>query len=271
MEKIQKLQQTRPVISSFENPREFLKAMIEYRKATEAHFSILQATKNLRKVSPTLVSLILQGKRQLTVDRLDEFSKLLKLTATEKAYLRNWIEPQALHPSLAQEKTQKSRKDVTTHILSDWINVYVKDCFEIPAIQDKPELVYMQLANIASPARIQKSISFLLKEGHLRKTLDGKIVTETPLTVTDPQVPSQKIRNFHKGALGIAKAAIDSHSPAERYANTLILSMNEEKYQELVQMIQEFAEKLKDFASTSSGPRLYQVLVHLSPTGGKSE
>lgn len=269
MENILNPQTLRPIISDFENLRDFYKALIQYRKDTEPRFSILQATKGLRKVSPTLVSLILQGKRQLTLDRLDEFAKLLKLTTLEKNFVRNSIEQKTYVPQTLIQKAQKSRKEVSTHILSDWINVYVKDCFEIPSVQSKPELVFEQLAHLASPSRIQKSIQFLLREGHLRKTLEGHIVTETPLTVTDPQVPSQKIRNFHKGALSIAKAAIDNHSPSERYANTLILSMNEEKYQEMVQMIQDFAERLKDFASESQGPRLYQVLVNLSPTGGK--
>jgi uncharacterized protein (TIGR02147 family) len=265
---------SRPVIASFSDPVEFVRAMIAYQKQSDPAFSILSATKSLRKVSPSLVTLILKGKRKLTLDRVEEFSKLLKLTASEKIYLKNWID----HQNSPQKEmpvhfgvSEKNRKDVGQHILSDWINVYVKDCFEIPAVQSNPELIYRQLANIASPKRIEKSMQFLLREGHLRKTIDGKIVTEVPLTVTDPQVSSQKIRNFHKGALGIAKHALESHPANERYANTLILSMDEGKYQELVQVIQEFAEKLKDFASESEGPRLYQVLVNLSPTGGKFE
>jgi uncharacterized protein (TIGR02147 family) len=263
----------RPTMADFNEPYEFIREMIAYLKASDAQFSILSATRSLRKISPTLVSLILKGQRQLTLDRVDEFSKLLKLSAPEKAYFRKWIGHRHLSkPEVFTKPTlSKNRKEVSTHILSDWIHVYVKDCFEIPSVQKDPSLVFRQLANLASPARIEKSIRFLLKEGHLRKTLSGEIVTETPLTVTDPQVPSSKIRQFHKGALSIAKAALDTHPANERYANTMILSMDAEKYQELVSVIQEFAEKLKDFAAQSSGPQLYQVIVNLSPTGGKFE
>ena len=272
MEKQEPLNSTRPLIANFSDPVVFIQAMIQFQKQTDRQFSILKACKHLRKVSPTLVTLILKRKRQLTYERVDEFAKLLKLTAQEKIYLKGWIEKRDCKNTGAFVPTpEKTRKEVSPHILSDWINVYVKDCFEIPSVQTDPQLVFRLLAHLASPKRIEKSIQFLLREGHLRKTLHGHIVTEIPLTVMDSQIPSQKIRNFHKGALQIAKLALDSHPANERYANTLILSMTDEKYQELVQVIQEFAEKLKDFAAGSQGPRLYQVLVNLSPTGGKFE
>ncbi len=249
--------------------------MISYLRTSEKSFTILSATRSLRKVSPALVSLILQKKRQLTLDRVEEFAKLLRLSASEKSYLRVWLERRQNSKLDASDTSkftpEKNRKDVSTHILKDWINVYVKDCFQIPAVQADRSLIFRQLANLASPQRIERSIEFLLSEGHLRKTLEGKIVTETPLTVTDPQISSDKIRQFHKGALNVAKAAIDSHPASERYANTFIVPVDEERYQELVGLIQDFAEKMKDFAAQTSGNRLYQVVINLSPTGGKFE
>lgn len=261
----------RPVLADFDEPVDFLRAMIEYLKAVDPSFTIVKATKNLRKVSPALVTLVMQKKRQLTLDRIEEFSKLFRLTVSEKTYLRLWIEKRQNPEENKEGKPglQKNRKEVSEHILKDWINVYVKDCFQIPEVQSQPELVYRQLANIAQPHRIGKAIEFLLQEGHLRKTLDGKIVTETPLTVTDPQVSMEKIRKFHIGALSVAKAALESHPVSERYANTFIMPLDEKQYQELIQLIQEFAEKMKDFASQSSGPRLYQLIINASPTGGK--
>lgn len=272
MEKQESTISNRPLIANFSDPVDFIQAMIGFQKQNDRQFSILKGCKQLRKVSPTLVTLILKRKRQLTFERVDEFAKLLKLNTQERIYLKGWIEQRTSKNTDAfAPAPEKARKEVSPHILSDWINVYVKDCFEIPSVQADPQLVFRLLAHLANPKRIEKSIQFLMREGHLRKTLQGHIVTEVPLTVMDPQIPSQKIRNFHKGALQIAKLALDSHPAHERYANTLILSMTDEKYQELVQVIQEFAEKLKDFATDSNGPRLYQVLVNLSPTGGKFE
>lgn len=269
----------RPVISDFEDPVDFLKAMIEYRKKTEKSFSVHAVAVTLRKVSPALVSLILSRKRKITLDRVDELSKLLLLNVQEKIYFRNWItrKETASDEGTASTKTEAPvrhyRKDVGTHILNDWINVYVKDCFQLPKVQSDPELVHRYLASYAHPKRIEKAIEFLLREGHLRRTLDGKIVVEANLAVADPKVPSKKIRQFHKGALGVAKAAIDLFPPQERLANTLIVPLNEKSYGELLEIIQDFSEKLQEFAAHNqeTGDRLYQLIVNLSPTGGKVE
>ncbi|MBC7371006.1 MAG: TIGR02147 family protein, partial [Bdellovibrionaceae bacterium] len=214
--------------------------------------------------------------RKVTIERVDELSKLLQLNPTERNYFKNWIERSGMPEGSDAKKIEaqsRQRKDVSTHILSDWINVYVKDCFQLPKVQQDPGLVHQYLASYARPQRIQSSIDFLIREGHLRKTLDGKTVVETNLAVANPQVPSKKIRQFHKGALGVAKVAMDLFPVTERVANTLVVPLNDKSYLELTELIREFSEKIQDFAARNDEPgeRLYQLIVNLSPTGGKIE
>lgn len=267
----------RPQIMSYQEPVLFLRDMIEFRRRTESSFSVAVETKRLRKVSPTLVSLILKGERRLTADRADEFSRLLALSSSEKTYLRDWLlrlEGKALH--LIESPSPLSsgpRKQVSIHILSDWLNLYVKDCFQIPEVHADPEKIYSALGHIATRARIDRSIQFLLREGHLRRTPEGKFVVEVPLTVTDPQLPSQKIRDFHRATLKIARDAIEAFPPSERFANAMTLPLTEESYAELVEITKEFAGKLQDFAARQPADvpnmRLYQFVLNLSPMGGK--
>ncbi len=269
----------RPVISEATDPVSFVKQMIEYRKKAEKGFSVHAATASLRRVSPSLVSLIIARKRKITIDRVEELAKLLQLNAQERIYFKNWLtrledgEGAEPVPTKAEFQTQNRRKEVGTHILTDWINVYVKDCFQLPKVQENPQLVYRYLASYAHPRRLEKSVEFLLREGHLRRTLEGKIVVEANLAVADPKVPSRQIRQFHKGALGVAKTALEMFPPTERMANTLIMPLNEKSYNELLEIIQEFSEKLQNFAALNqeTGDRLYQLIVNLSPTGGKVE
>lgn len=264
----------RPSITDYIDPVEFVRDMLNYRKRSERSFSVLAATKNLRRVSPALVSLILKGNRKITVDRIDEFAKLLNLNAQERAYFKTWIaQDRDFSLAVADLQTAKqNRKEVGTHILSDWLHVYVKDCFQITKIQNDPSLIYKHLASYASKKRIDRSIQFLMSEGHLRKTMDGRIVIETPLALAQSPVPSKKIRQFHKAALQIAKNSLELFPTTERMANTMTIPLNEKSYQELLQLIQEFAEKTQEFAvQNSEGDRLYQLIVNLSPTGGKLE
>ncbi len=263
----------RPVIGQYESPADFVRDMIRYRKTTETSFSVHRAAKTLRRISPALVSLVVQKKRNLTLDRVDEFARLLKLNPTEKNFFRNWVGQLEGKDFIENVSPPRERKDVGIGILSDWLNIYVKDFFQIAPIQSNSELIEKQLRSVASPKRVAKAIEFLLREGYLRKTMDGKTVVETRLAVAEPAAPSRRIRQFHKGALSLAKMALDLYPVEERLANTLIIPLDEKSHAELLELIQEFAEKLKDFAARKKedGTRLYQLIVNLSPVGGKIE
>lgn len=267
----------RPTISEYTSPASYVRDMIQFRKKTEPGFSVHKVTKTLRRISPALVSLVVQEKRKITFDRADEFARLLDLNPTEKFFFRNWVGgmdgKDFLESSTPASSRAGARKVTSTSILNDWINLYVKDLFLIPAVQKNPTLVEHQMRSVATPQRVQKSIEFLLREGHLRKTMDGSTVIDTTLSVTDPGVPSKKIRQFHKGALQLAKLALDLYSTEERLANTLLIALDEKRHAELRELFKEFSERLQDFAShdVPQAERLYQVLLNLSPVGGKLE
>ncbi len=268
----------RPTISTYRDLASYMADMLAFRKHHERHFSVLRATKELRRVSPALVSLMLKGQRKITLDRADELAKLLALTPHEKQYFKDWIarnngeQSAQPAPSLGEQHSTVRRKATSSHILSDWINVYVKDAFQLRRIKQNPKAVYAALAGIASQKRIDKAINFLLRAGYLRKDLGGKIVEDTPLHVVDQRIPDQKVREFHKGAIKTALHALDQYPAQQRYANALLVPLDKDGYQELTHLIDEIAEKLQKFAETrKDGDGLYQVIINLSPTGGFRE
>lgn len=271
------LEVQRPQLSEYEDPVTYLTDMLEFRKSTERGFSVANHCQRLRRVSPTLISLIRQRKRRITPDRVNELAKLMNLTAEEKKYFQHrieWLcrEDDALSGSFSPPTATHKRREVSTSILNDWINIYVKDLFQIPEYQRHPQKIYTTLASIASPTRIEKSVNFLLREGHLKKNLQGEIVVNENLSVADPRMPSEKIRKFHKGTLQFARQAIDTVPPEKRMANCLIVPLDTKAYDELMDLIDEFAEKLKKFAEREvhEGDQLHQMILNVSPIGGRS-
>jgi len=271
----------RPVIYDYENPVTFIRDMIAFRKNTEASFSVLKATGKLRKLSPALVSLIIKGKRRMAYDRAEEMAVLCGLKGREKHYFIEWIKKLESQSGESFEASRpshsgRSRKQASENLLRDWLNVYVKDsvrlCKGLDKSSQKEELIRI-LGGIASESRIEKSLLFLLREGYLRITQDGKMVEDTPLTTAGDGLTRSYVRKFHKRALMIAKEAIDTYDTNERYANSLILPLNQDSYEELTGILRDFAEKLKIFCESHAedSERLYQITVNLSPTGGKND
>lgn len=265
-----------PLMTQFEKPEDYLRARIQYLKQTERHFSVLKETKKLRKVSPTLITLILQNKRKISLDRVDEMSKLLRLSAAEKLYFKNWIlkseapQDERAIDRIVNRNSNSNKKEFSPSLLNRWLNVYVKDAFQLSKIQADPTKIYDYLIAIANKNSIDQSIQFLLKEGYLRRTLEGKIVPDARLHSNENPPSGNQIRSFHKAALKIAQQNIDNYSAQERFANALILDLTPEKHQELISLIKVFTDSLQEFASnnTDQGDKLYQLVLNVSPLGG---
>lgn len=259
-------------MSQYSDPSEYFSHMLAYRKHSEPNFSIRRETSKLRKISPTLVSLIVKQKRKITLDRARDLALLMGLSATERRYFVDWVErtrESQLPSALAASPTKDRHRQVSSYILKDWLNVYVKDCFQIPAVQQNPNLVFKMLSSLATRKRIEGALKFLIKEGFLRKTLDGHIVVETELVVSDQNVPDRKVRQFHKAALTIARNNIELFTVDDRIANALIQALDDDGFIELRELLADFAEKMKKFSEDHKRPgtRLYQLVINLSPTG----
>jgi uncharacterized protein (TIGR02147 family) len=285
-----------PLAKDFESPVSYLRARLDYRRSTEAGFSVTRECMELRRCSKALVSMILSGQRPITLERVEDLATLMGLSVKEKHAFRYWIQDieksQNGQADVLEDRSQLGtslrrlkRKEVSQHLLSDWLNVYVKDAFRFKHIQENPNEVVRFCSTIAKPSRVLKSLDFLLREGYLRRTVDGRIVEDTPLMIaesivskSDPQKSlsegANKIRAFHKQALLIAKDAIDLFTKEKRVANALVLPLSSQKKQELIHLIEEFSEKLKTFAEDETviegTGQLYQILVNLCPVGGPS-
>ena len=272
--------QERPSVFSYSDAVAFVGDMLAWKKLHDPQFSLRSATAGLHRCSPTLVTLVLQRKRKLTPDRAKDFAKVLELSPRERAY----FEAKVLGAATPEEKSDEKpfsnrqatmRRSVTrprasNHILSDWLHPYVKDAARLSGFVPEAQTLFRLLRGISTPQRLSRSLDFLLREGYLRRTLDGKIVENEVLDETTDEIPSKQIRGFHKKALQIAADAIETCPMGEREANTILLPLNRERFLKLKSLIKEWAEETAALAEAypQDNERLYQLIINLSPVAG---
>ncbi len=267
-------QHDRPVIFDYRAIPLYVTAMLGWRRETDASFSIRSATRGLRRCSPSLVTRVMSGERRLTSDRVDGFAKLLQLTPEEKSALSRWVSTEELSKQGNQElpvaPRMNARKTGQNHLLSDWLNIYVKDSCRLKGFEPDPLVLFKLLRGIASPARIERSLRFLLREGFLRRTLDGKIVEDNPVTMTSDDIPSSKIKQFHSKALEMARRGIYLYPIEKRRELALVLRLNAKSLAALRDMLKQFHEQLLVFAEehVDDQDELFQVTINLVPIGG---
>ena len=277
----------RPSVFEYRDIPTYLQAMLSWHKATDPCFSIRREATIEQRCSPALVTRVLGGSRKLTVERVPAFSRIFRLTSEERSYLERWVKLQ--HAPAATDETQrkgahaagreldlrpaKRRKSGQNHLLSDWLNVYVKDACRLKGFRPDPLIIHRLLGGIASSVRIERALRFLLREGFLRRTLDGRIVEADTVVATTDEIPDTKIQAFHLQALDIAKRGIKAHSVAKRKAWAMVLPLNEANVKELKELLNEFNERLATFAEEhpNDNEQLYQIVVNMCPIGGLSD
>ncbi len=266
----------RPVIFDYRAIHHYVKDMIAWRKSSDGAFSIRKETRGLYRCSPALVSEVTRGRRRLTLDRVDAFSKLLLLQPEERTYLGEWV---GLHPGRNSSlppastiPTPRKRRTTKNHLLSHWLNVYVKDSVRLKDFAPDATVIFRLLGGLASIRQIERSLSFLFREGFLRKTLEGKTVEDSPLVMTTDEQLDKKIQAFHKHALQLARRGIGLYPLEQRRESVVVLPVNRAHLPELKRLLKDFYEKVLVFAETHTqdDEQLYQVILNLSPIGGNA-
>src|SRR5438105_3274396 len=85
------LDNIRPVIFDYAEVHQYVTDMLDWRRRNFPEFSVRKVTKNLVGCSPTLVTQVSKGQRDLTRERIEEFSVVLALSPQEKVYLEQWV------------------------------------------------------------------------------------------------------------------------------------------------------------------------------------
>lgn len=245
--------------------------MVRWRKQSDPRFSIRKATAKQSGCSPALVTQVIKGKRRLTRDRVPQFAAILALKKHEELFLDRWVvehlQPKRL--DAVDTKMERRRSSPQNHLLSDWLNVYVKDLCGLKGSRADVAAIHRALSGVATPKHIERSLKFLLKHGYLRRTIAGGLIKNELLTQSTDGPPSEKIRKFHKRSLEIARRGIDIYPPDRRRASALVMSLTDDKVEELRELLKEFYERLMEFTEKNSedSGKLHQVLLHLTPIG----
>lgn len=269
----------RPEIFSYQDPEQLVSDMVRYRRETESSFSVANVCAGLEELSPSLVTLIIKRKRKITKQKVTPLARLMGLKGSEIRHFRSLVSRSysAKSTSPTKQNVKKTspkrqrRKKVSYQLLNDPVNVLVKDAFGIKEVSESKELIFTVLAGVASPERIMSSIEYLVKHGYLEETHLGFSPTHH-LSVADENIASERVREFHKFILKNAKEAIDLYDMDKRLANAMTMSLTDDEYQELSDLIRGFSQELQAFASNQSrskGRKLYQLAINLCPTGGK--
>lgn len=197
---------------------EFLKLHFQKKKDSISGFSMRSMAKTL-DVSPSFISEVLSGRKDLPLDRVKDFVKVLDMDFSAANRLRTLLAQESqileglnLKEGLKKESSIHKYEDLKKDkfsLLYPWYNVLILDFIECDGVGKDIELISRCLG--LSSYQVERSLEFLLSNGFIEEGAEKytKVGEKIRLAANRSH---ENIREYHKKILDLAKSQLDKKS-----------------------------------------------------------
>lgn len=251
--------------------RELLVDQIEEKISMNPNYSANAFARDIG-VSKAYLSLMLNGRRKITLKLAEKISKKLNLTPKEKEFFlclcridqsRDEHTKECYRAELKKIKKESNINEMTLEqfqVISDWKYSAILEAIQIKA-KDHVSLCSKKLG--LSKKEVLACIAVLENQGLISRS-DGLFFRNDQGHLSTPtEIQSSALRKFHKQVLVQALEAVDTQSMEERNFSGLTLSLDPTLLSEAKKKIRSFIREMSDFLDTESKSEVYQLEIQL--------
>lgn len=252
------------------------------RLSDNPRYSMRAYARDLR-LSPGQLSLVMSGKKGISLDRAKTIAEILDLSPLEKDYFVNQAELSFARSKaakgLAEGALKKLRqyedafylsKDSVTAI-SDWYHLGILQVMQVQRYENqckkRGEVEFLSTVLKVPELDVREAL-LRLKKLEVLKAFEGYHLPVQDYVLTKGEVPSAAIRKFHRQIIQKALVAIETQLVEERFLNTTVMSIQREDYPKLVEDFKDFYRSAmnkygKSQKSKVKGDSVYALSVQL--------
>lgn len=259
---------------NYQTPAEFLRNIFLDRKSRNTSYSTRAFARDLA-ISQSLLSLIMNGKRSLTVKQATKMSLLLELpkNIAEKFIYSSVIELPENSISLKHLKDSK-HKDFEIErfkTLGSWYHVAILDLTTTKDFKENSVWISRRLG--ISPIEVTDALSRLISLGLLERIENQLIKTNNRIYfATKRSEPA--VRKFHKQMISKAIDQLeltDDVSFQARQISSMTMAIPKQLWPEAQSRIQKFQQELAAFLGQGECDEVYQMNIQMFPLTQKVE
>jgi uncharacterized protein (TIGR02147 family) len=276
----------RPAPESFDDYRAYLRAMINFLKATRPQFSYRYFSRMAGFSSPNFLKLVAEGKRNMSTRSITKFSRGLGLDPQEaEAFETLVLLSQAQTDEERNRHYQRLRRHARRHttaarleeaqyrVYSLWYILPIRELLLHPDFREDPTWIGRRLNPEVKAPEVRQALSLLEEVGLAVRDEQGRLRPSTTRISTGPRVRSLAVRNFHRSMLELASNALEAAPQDQRDVTALTLTLSRRQFELVRGRIAQFRRELLDLVEEEQrgeGPdveprEVYQVGFQLFP------
>ncbi len=243
-----------------ETYRNFLVQELSVRKAKNPQFS-LRSFARVLNMSPAQLSLLINGKRNLTSKQASKIIDKLNLTKNEAVNLLSDTAP--LLEKLKTNMTDlHSLSDEEFNLISDWTHFAILSLSRLKNNKSNAKWIAKKLG--IDPIKAMEAFLRLQRLGLIEITSNSFKQSKRPLTTTT-DVPSAAIRRYHKQNLDLAREKIETVPIGRREFSAITMAVNPTKINKVKKMINEFKQLVCQELEDDQVSEVYTLSIQLFP------
>lgn len=272
----------KPDVFSFHDYRKFLKEMLKAYKKVNPSFTIKKVAEEL-KITPSYFSMILNGKRELTVSLVGHLSKVFSLSEAEVSYLELLVNFSSSKGDISRSrliermKKYKRYRDLNPDetrlhdYMSNWLNIVIREMSMVEGFSCNPTWIQKQIMFPVSLDDIKKSLVFLEKNNFIKSNDLGNYKKENyQITCTD-EIYKNALITFHREFLELAGNSALYAETDERRLLGHCTALSDENIEKAKDIIEKAYNEIRSLQTVNdSAERVYFVELALFPISGRS-
>jgi len=238
-------------------------------------FSTRKFAREVGFKSPTTLTHIISGRRNVSPESIKKISAGLSLNKMESEFLKRLVnftqakdanEKNEFYKSILNFKSFRETQQTAQaqyDLFSRWYIVALLEALNTPfakrSISQMAKSLGVTKADVELALEQLVSLGLAKKEGPIWKRVDESL--ETP-----NETHSLNIRNFHREMIRIAHDAVDKVPPEKRNLQAISIALSEAEFEALKKKINEFAAEVSSSNAGSKNPHsIYQINFQMFP------
>lgn len=244
----------------------FLQTQYVNLKRKNASYSIRSFAKKIG-VSPGTLSLVILGKRKISVALAEKIVDNLGLSPDEKKIAMRDISKDSKTIFGSPHKNQSQYTQLAADqyfLLTEWENFAILNLARLNSFKSDSTWIAGRLG--ISEKKVKKSVKLLLRNGLLQETSDGCWVRTQEQLATTEDVPNSWLKKSHYDTLALAQQKLDELTVDERDFSWLTFPMNPECLDMVKEMIRAFQDHLVETVQSQKEPtEVYRMACQFFP------